>query len=171
MTKVNKTIIKDKILDLREKIQKQSMDLHEQVKKKKDRYHDIFEESNDKSDTNPISAMSGLLALSKVVDAIRKGKALHQLKESLEAQNLLRNKDNLVDKLYHHVNERLDIIEKAETKDLKDFLKDNDVYSVFEDGKLEKFLDNDKNDKSEDNLSSKENDKKKYIDKEVSYDR
>lgn len=168
MTKANKIIIKDKILDLREKIQKQSMDLHEQVKKKKDRFHDIFEESNDKSDTNPIAAMSGLLALSKVVDAIRKGKALFQLRESLEAQNLLRNKDNLVDKLYYHVNERLDIIEKAETKDLKDFLKDNDVYSVFEDGKLEKFLDNDK---SEDNLSSKENDKKKDIDKEVSHDR
>ena len=51
MTKANKTIIKDKILDLREKIQKQSMDLHEQVKKKKDRYHDIFEESNDKSES------------------------------------------------------------------------------------------------------------------------
>lgn len=64
------------------------MDLHEQVKKKKDRFHDIFEESNDKNDTNPIVAMSGLLALSKVVDAIRKGKALFQLRESLEAQNL-----------------------------------------------------------------------------------
>ena len=27
---------------------------------------------------------------------------------------------------------------------LKEFLKENDVYSVFEEGKLEKFLDNDK---------------------------
>ena len=39
---------------------------------------------------------------------------------------------------------------------------------VFEQGKLEKFLNNDK---SEDNLSSKENDKKKHIDKEISHDR
>ena len=34
MTKANKIIIKDKILDLSEKIQKQSRDLHKQIEQK-----------------------------------------------------------------------------------------------------------------------------------------
>ena len=165
MTKANKTIIKDKILDLREKIQKQSRDLHKQIEQKTKRFENLLDNSQE---SNPAIVLTGVLGLIMTVDAIRKGHTLNQLKESLQAQNLLQNKDNLVDKLYHQVNERLDIIEKAENKDLKEFLKDNVVYSVFEHGKLEKFLDNDK---SEDNLSSKENDKKKDIDMEVSHDR
>lgn len=112
--------------------------------------------------------MTGVYSLIFILDAIRKGNTLIQLQESLQAQDLLKNKGNLVETLYQQVNDRLDIIEKAENKDLKEFLKDNDVYSVFEHGKLEKFLDNDK---SEEKFSSKENDKKKDINMEVSHDR
>lgn len=165
MTKANKTVIKDKILDLREKIQQQSRDLHKQIEQKTSRFENLLDNPNG---TNPIATMSGVFALVIIYNSIIKGYTLQQLKESLQVQNLLQNKNNLVDKLYHQVNERLDIIEKAENKDLKEFLKDNDVYSVFENGKIEEFLNNDK---SKDNSSSKENDKKKNIDKEVFYDR
>ena len=165
MTKANKTIIKDKILDLREKIQKQSRDLHKQIEQKTKRFENLLDNSQE---SNPAIVLTGVLGLIMTVDAIRKGHTLNQLKESLEAQNLLQNKDNLVDKLYHQVNERLDIIEKAENKDLKEFLKDNDVYSVFEQGKLEKFLDSDK---SKDNSLSKQNESKKDNTVEESYGR
>lgn len=165
MTKANKTIIKDKILDLREKIQKQSRDLHKQIEQKTKRFENLLDNSQE---SNPAIVLTGVLGLIMTVDAIRKGHTLNQLKESLQAQNLLQNKDNLVDKLYHHVNERLDIIEKAENKDLKEFLKDNDVYSVFEHGKLEKFLDNDK---SKNNSLLKQNESKKDNTVEESYGR
>lgn len=165
MTKANKTVIKDKILDLREKIQQQSRDLNKQIEQKTSRFENLLDNADG---TNPIATMSGVFALVIIYNSIIKGYTLQQLKESLQVQNLLQNKNNLVDKLYHQVNERLDIIEKAENKDLKEFLKDNDVYSVFENGKIEEFLNNDK---SKDNSSSKENDKKKNIDKEVFYDR
>ncbi|MFW2578768.1 hypothetical protein [Aliarcobacter butzleri] len=165
MTKANKTVIKDKILDLREKIQQQSRDLHKQIEQKTKRFENLLDNADG---TNPIATMSGVFALVIIYNSIIKGYTLQQLKESLQVQNLLQNKNNLVDKLYHQVNERLDIIEKAENKDLKEFLKDNDVYSVFGNGKIEEFLNNDK---SKDNSSSKENDKKKDIDKEISHDR
>lgn len=161
MTKANKTVIKDKILDLREKTQQQSRDLYKQIEQKTKRFENLLDNADG---TNPILTMSGVFALVIIYNSIIKGYTLQQLKESLRVQNLLQNKNNLVDKLYHQVNERLDIIEKAENKDLKEFLKDNDVYSVFENGKIEEFLNNDK---SKDNSSSKENDKKKDIDKEV----
>lgn len=165
MTKANKIIIKDKILDLREKIQKQSRDLHKQIEQKTKRFENLLDNSQE---SNPAIVLTGVLGLIMTVDAIRKGHTLNQLKESLQAQNLLQNKDNLVDKLYHQVNERLDIIEKAENKDLKEFLKDNDVYSVFEQGKLENFLDNDK---SKNNSLLKQNESKKDNTVEESYGR
>lgn len=165
MTKANKTIIKDKVLDLREKIQKQKKELHHQIEQKTKKFEKLLDMEQE---SNPAIVMTGVLALLATLDAIRKGHTLNQLKESLQTQNLLHNKDNLVDKLYHQVNERLDIIEKAENKDLKEFLKDNDVYSVFEHGKLEKFLDNDK---SKDNSLSKQNKSKKDNTMEVSHGR
>ena len=45
MTKANKTIIKDKILDLREKIQKQSRDLHKQIEQKTKRFENLLDNS------------------------------------------------------------------------------------------------------------------------------
>ena len=165
MIKANKTIIKDKILDLREKIQQQSKDLHKQIEQKNKRYENLLDKSQE---PNSAAVMTRVYSLIFILDAIRKGNTLIQLQESLQAQDLLKNKGNLVETLYQQVNDRLDIIEKAENKDLKEFLKDNDVYSVFEHGKLEKFLDNDK---SEEKFSSKENDKKKDINMEVSHDR
>lgn len=166
MTKANKTIIRDKVLDLREKIQKQKKELHHQIEQKTKKFEKLLDMEQESG--NPAIVMSGVLALLTTLDAIRKGHTLSKLNESLQTQNLLHNKDNLVDKLYHQVNERLDIIEKAENKDLKEFLKENDVYSMFEHGKLEKFLDNDK---SKDNFLSKQNESKKDNTVEVSHGR
>ena len=81
MTNANKTMLMDKILDLKEKIAKQSTDLKKEIE--------------------------------------------------------LKNKENLVEKIYNQVDERLKIIEKAETNDLKKFLKENDVYAIFENGKFD----------------------------------
>lgn len=164
MTKANKTIIKDKVLDLREKIQRQSRELHHQIEQKTKRFEKLLDM---KQESNPAIVMSGVLALLTTLDAIRKGHTLNQLKESLQTQNLLHNKDNLVDKLYHQVNERISIIEKAENHDLKDFLKENCVYSIFEKGKLETFLDSSKDNKS----LSKQNENKKDNTMEASHGR
>lgn len=163
MKKANKTIIKDKVLDLREKIQRQSRELHHQIEQKTKRFEKLLDMEQE---SNPAIVMTGVFALLTTLDAVRKGHTLSKLKESLQTQNLLHNKDNLVDKLYHQVNERISIIEKAENHDLKDFLKENDVYSIFEKGKLETFLDS-----SKDKSLSKQNENKKDNTKEASHGR
>lgn len=155
MTNASKIDIKNRLKDLKETTFKQAYQFQKELDSKKKRFHDIFEKSNsnDKSDTNPVSAMAGLLAFLKVVELVRKGKALHELKESFKANEELRKKEELVEKLYAQVVERLDIIEKAETNDLQDFIKDNDVYAVFEKDKLEEYMnDNEKSDSKENEI-------------------
>lgn len=169
MTNASKIDIKNRLKDLKETTFKQAYQFQKELDSKKKRFHDIFEKSNsnDKSDTNPVSAMSGLLAFLKVVEMVRKGKALHQLKESFQANEELRKKEQLVEKLYAQVVERLDIIEKAETNDLQDFIKDNDVYAVFEKDKLEEYMnDNEKSDSKENEIK-----KEKYQTQEVDHGR
>lgn len=168
MTKANKTQIKDKILDLREKIQKQSKELHHQIEQKNKRFENLLDNSEDSTQSRTFLSMVGVLSILMTLEAIRKGHTLNQLKETLKTQNLLENKGELVEKLYNQVNERISIIEKAENHDLKEFLKENDVYSVFEEGKLEKFLDNDK---SKDNTLVKQYENKKDNTMEVSHER
>ena len=168
MIKANKTEIKDKILDLREKIQKQSKELHHQIEQKNKRFENLLDNSEDSTQSRTFLSMVGVLSILMTLEAIRKGHTLNQLKETLKTQNLLENKGELVEKLYNQVNERISIIEKAENHDLKEFLKENDVYSVFEEGKLEKFLDNDK---SKDNTLVKQYENKKDNTMEVSHER
>ena len=74
-------------------------------------------------------------------------------------------KSDLIENLYKQVNERVEIIAKAEKHDLQDFLKENDIYSIFEDGKLEKFLE-----KNESSLNLKEKSKIKINSMETSHE-
>lgn len=143
MKKANKTIIKDKIFDLRERIQKQNKNLQKQIKQKTKRFENLLDNSQDSSQSRLYIGMTGFLGIMMTFEAIRKGHTLNQLKESFKTQDLLQNKDNLVEKIFYQISERMEIIEKAETHDLKEFLKENDVYSIFENGKLEQFLDKD----------------------------
>lgn len=157
MIDANKTIVRDKILDLKEKIAKQSADLKKEIELKNRRYLEIFN-SDSKEVNNPGLVVTSVFSLLMVAQALQKGYTFAQLKEVLGTDEILKNKENLVEKIYTQVEERLKIIELAETNDLKDFLKENDVYSIFENGKLEKFLELGKDDlKSKSHENKKEN--------------
>lgn len=169
MTNASKIDIKNRLKDLKETTFKQAYQFQKELDSKKKRFHDVFEKSNsnEKSDTNPVSAMAGLLAFLKIIEIYKKSKALQQLKENFQANEELRKKEQLVEKLYAQVVERLDIIEKAETNDLQDFIKDNDVYAVFEKDKLEEYMnDNEKSDSKENEIK-----KEKYQTQEVDHAR
>lgn len=155
MTNANKTMVMDKILDLKEKIAKQSADLKKEIELKNKRYLEIFN-SDSKESNNPGIVITSIFSLMMVAQAIQKGYTFAQLKEVIKNDEILKNKENLVEKISTQVEERLKIIELAETNDLKDFLKENDVYSIFENGKFEKFLELGKDD-----LKSKNHEKKK----------
>ena len=67
--------------------------------------------------------------------------------------------------MYEQVKERLDIVEKAEGNNLKDFLKENDVFSIFEKGKLEEFLNNKESKNMDESNNSKESNSNNNIEK------
>ena len=165
MIDANKTMVRDKILDLKEKIAEQAADLKKEIELKNRRYLEIFN-SDSKEVNNPGLVVTSVFSLLMVAQALQKGYTFAQLKEVLGADEILKNKENLVEKIYTQVEERLKIIELAETNDLKDFLKENDVYSIFENGKLEKFLELGKDD-----LKSKNHEKKKENTMEESHER
>ncbi len=154
--------IKDRILDLREKIEKQKNTLQKEIELKNKRMQEIL---NFKSSTNEILAINGFLAFVMTIDAVIKGYTINQFRESLKAEKILDEKGDLIENLYKQVNERVEIIAKAEKHDLQDFLKENDIYSIFEDGKLEKFLE-----KNESSLNSKEKSKIKINSMETSHE-
>lgn len=145
MTKANRTMIKDRILDLKTKIDKQKKELQFQIEQKTRRFENLLDNDLNKESKNIGMVSTGALALLMILDVIRKGHTVTKLQESLYAEKLLANKANVVEKLYNQVIERLNIISTAESKDLTAFLKDNDVYSVFEKDTFEKFLDKEKN--------------------------
>lgn len=155
MTNASNTIIKDKILDLKSRIKNQAISLRKEIEQKNKRYLEIFHKNSNESN-NPGLVVTGIFSLIMVIQALQKGYTQAQLKEVLRADEILKNKETLVEIIYTQVNERLKIIELAEKNDLQNFLKENDVYSIFENGKLEKFLELD-----EDNLKTKKRENKK----------
>ena len=162
MIKAKQIQIKDRILDLREKIEKQKNTLQKEIELKNKRMQEIL---NFKSSTNEILAINGFLAFVMTIDAVIKGYTINQFRESLKVEKILDEKGDSIENLYKQVNERVEIIAKAEKHDLQDFLKENDVYSIFEDGKLEKFLE-----KNESSLNSKEKSKIKINSMETSHE-
>lgn len=136
ITKAKATSIKDKILDLKEKIQAQKFELQTELETKKKVFHDTFNNSSDKE----LIAHTYSIGVTLILDIFTKGNAHRLLQESLKANESLRDKRDLIENIYKQVNERLSIIEKAEFNDLEDFLKENDVYSIFKGDKLEKFI-------------------------------
>ena len=162
MIKAKQIQIKDRILDLREKIEKQKNTLQKEIELKNKRMQEIL---NFKSSTNEILAINGFLAFVMTIDAVIKGYTINQFRESLKVEKILDEKGDSIENLYKQVNERVEIIAKAEKHDLQDFLKENDIYSIFEDGKLEKFLE-----KNESSLNSKEKSKIKINSMETSHE-
>ncbi|MGJ0316617.1 hypothetical protein NG754_08810 [Aliarcobacter cryaerophilus] len=162
MIKAKQIQIKDRILDLREKIKKQKNTLQKEIELKNKRMQEIL---NFKSSTNEILAINGFLAFVMTIDAVIKGYTINQFRESLKVEKILDEKGDSIENLYKQVNERVEIIVKAEKHDLQDFLKENDVYSIFEDGKLEKFLE-----KNESSLNLKEKSKIKINSMETSHE-
>lgn len=137
ITTAKATTIKDRILDLKEKTIKQNADLLNEIEIKNRRIYKIF---NDDSYDSKLRAHAYSFGITFIFEVLQKANAHRLLQENLKAKEIATQREDLIKNIYKQVNERLSIIEKAEKHDLQDFLKENDVYSIFEYGKLENFL-------------------------------
>ena len=94
MIKAKQIQIKDRILDLREKIEKQKNTLQKEIELKNKRMQEIL---NFKSSTNEILAINGFLAFVMTIDAVIKGYTINQFRESLKAEKILDEKGDLIE--------------------------------------------------------------------------
>lgn len=101
--------------------------------------------------SNPILAINGATAMFAVLQVLEKATSKSNLEDILKEEKLFKDNQELTEKFAKELTERLEIIEKAEKHDLEDFINKNDIYAVFEDDKLKKFLE-----KAEDKNHSKE---------------
>lgn len=163
MTKAQRREFENRLRESRDKIQAQRHELQKEIDIKNYRIEDLKRSSQDKCSND--SLFSQMLAITAIVDIfkrIREKRERKELKKILETNLELTRKDQLVNNLYEQVQERFDIVDKAESNDLKDFLKENDVYSIFEKGKFEEFVNN-----KESNSSSTTNESTKSQEKEA----
>ncbi|MCT7566049.1 hypothetical protein N5T96_06815 [Aliarcobacter butzleri] len=161
-TNAKRNEIRDRILDLKERTKRNKIDFQNELNSKKKSYERVFSESNN-MEKSPIIGMSGFLFFILLIESMRKAWAIENLRKSLKANEKLKEQSRLVDDICTQVNNRLEIIAKAEKNDLHDFLKDNDVYSIFEDGKLEKFLSKEEKEKDKNKVKEKNQDKMENI--------
>lgn len=154
MTNNQKLEIKNRMQEMMERTRKQKLELQKEIEEKSQKFQDAKDESvkNQNNNSNIFSQLAGLELLIKILDEIRKEERLRSLKEALEKAFELNQKEALTYSMNKQIEERLEIISKAETNGLKDFLKENDVYSVFEKGKLEDYIEN-KNSSNNENLN------------------
>jgi hypothetical protein len=143
MTKAQRREFENRLRESRDKIQAQRHELQKEIDIKNYRIEDLKRSSQDKCANGvPFSEMLAITAIVDIFKRIREKRERKELKKILETNLELSRKEQLVNNLYEQVKERFDIVDKAESNDLKDFLKENDVYSIFEKGKFEEFVNN-----------------------------
>lgn len=155
MTNASRIEILNRLKDMRETTQIQKGELQKEIQNKNQKLEDI--KSNSKDKHGLFSDMLGLSALIQIVERVRRKRILKDIQKAIESNFELNKKEHLVNNLYEQVKERLDIIDKAKTNELHDFLKENDVYSIFEKGKFEEFTNNKENKESNTNETSNKN--------------
>jgi len=162
MTTAQKLEIKNRLLEMRDETRRQKNELEKETQKKNQKLEDLKDISNTNSLYNNVI---GLTALTEIIELIRKISTIQNLRKNHEVNSQINAKEQLINNLYEQVKERLDIVEKAEGNNLKDFLKENDVFSIFEKGKLEEFLNNKESKNMDESNNSKESNSNNNIEK------
>ena len=94
----------------------------------------------------------GLTALVDIYYLTKKELAKKELNRLENQNDTTTQKDKLINDFFEEVGERINIIEKAESLDLKEFLNSNTLYEIFDDKKFEKYI----NPQSSENIKGNE---------------
>ena len=94
----------------------------------------------------------GLMALVDIYYLKKKELAKKELNRLENQNDITTQKDKLINNFFEQVGERINIIEKAERLDLKEFLNSNTLYEIFDDKKFEKYI----NPQSSENIKGNE---------------
>lgn len=138
MTNAKKIDFMQKIKDMQERTKNSKKELLKQIDEKDEDYKTFSSKLREIQSSN--HDVLGLMALVDIYYLTKKELAKIELNR-LENQNeTATDKEKLINDFFEQMTERINIIEKAESLDLKEFLNSNSLYEIFDDKKFEKYI-------------------------------
>jgi negative regulator of replication initiation len=138
VTNAKKIDFIQKIKDMQERTKNSKKELLKQIDTKDEDYKIFSSKLKEIQESN--HDIFGLMALADIYYLTKKQLAKKELNR-LENQNeITTEKEKLINDFFEQVGERINIIEKAESHDLKEFLNNNSLYEIFDDKKFEKYI-------------------------------
>lgn len=138
ITNAKKIDFMQKIKDMQERTKNSKKELLKQIDEKDEDYKTFSSKLREIQSSN--HDVLGLMALVDIYYLTKKELAKKELNR-LENQNeTTTEKEKLINDFFEQMTERINIIEKAESHDLKEFLNGNSIYEIFDDKKFEKYV-------------------------------
>ena len=138
VTNAKKIDFMQKIKDMQERTKNSKIELLKQIDEKDEDYKTFSSKLREIQSSN--HDVLGLMALVDIYYLTKKELAKKELNR-LENQNeTTTEKEKLINDFFEQMTERINIIEKAESHDLKEFLNSNSLYEIFDDKKFEKYI-------------------------------
>lgn len=138
VTNAKKIDFIQKIKDMQERTKNSKKELLKQIDAKDEDYKTFSSKLREIQSSN--HDVLGLMALVDIYYLTKKELAKKELNR-LENQNeTTTEKEKLINDFFEQMTERINIIEKAESHDLKEFLNTNSIYEIFDDKKFEKYI-------------------------------
>ena len=138
VTNAKKMDFMQKIKDMQERTKNSKKELLKQINEKDEDYKTFSSKLREIQSSN--HDVLGLMALIDIYYLTKKELAKKELNR-LENQNeTATEKEKLINDFFEQMTERINIIEKAESLDLKEFLNSNSLYEIFDDKKFEKYI-------------------------------
>ncbi|MFW3399256.1 hypothetical protein [Aliarcobacter butzleri] len=138
VTNARKIDFMQKIKDMQERTRESKKELLRKLDAKDEEYKTFSSKLREIQNSN--HDILGLMALVDIYYLTKKEIAKKELNR-LENQNeITTQKDKLINDFFEQVGERINIIEKAESLDLREFLNSNSLYEIFDDKKFEKYI-------------------------------
>lgn len=138
VTNAKKIDFMQKIKDMQERTKNSKKELLKQIDEKDEDYKTFSSKLREIQSSN--HDVLGLMALVDIYYLTKKELAKIELNR-LENQNeTTTEKEKLINDFFEQMTERINIIEKAESLDLKEFLNSNSLYEIFDDKKFEKYI-------------------------------
>ena len=138
VTNAKKMDFMQKIKDMQERTKNSKKELLKQIDEKDENYKTFSSKLREIQSSN--HDVLGLMALIDIYYLTKKELAKKELNR-LENQNeTTTEKEKLINDFFEQMTERINIIEKAESLDLKEFLNSNSLYEIFDDKKFEKYI-------------------------------
>lgn len=134
VTNAKKMDFMQKIKDMQERTKNSKKELLKQIDEKDENYKTFSSKLREIQSSN--HDVLGLMALVDIYYLTKKElakKELNRLENTTE-------KEKLINDFFEQMTERINIIEKAESHDLKEFLNGNSLYEIFDDKKFEKYI-------------------------------